>query len=206
MTTRLGLAISAALLEALLLTAQGKDFRPVTEASRCATRCPVTGLNWRRTDNGATARSIRSTSRTSSNAAGMVVVDGRQRAQGSGTARPRWRDVSAQSARRDPGARRGKRRPDLGIPSRHNAGPLRHQDGGGEQRTSLVSLSVPQAAAPIWAAAFRNTRDLRRQDLRNDERGIIALNARTGKVVWDVTTADEKLDTTYRRSDRRAAR
>jgi hypothetical protein len=25
-------------------------------------------------------------------------------------------------------------------------------------------------------------------------------------VVWDVTTADEKLDTTYRRSDRRAAR
>ena len=51
MTARLGLAISAALLgSTLLLTAQGKDFRPVTEAML---RNPTPGdwLKWRRTDN-----------------------------------------------------------------------------------------------------------------------------------------------------------
>ena len=51
MTARIGLAISAALLgSTLLLTAQGKDFRPVTEAML---RNPAPGdwLNWRRTDN-----------------------------------------------------------------------------------------------------------------------------------------------------------
>jgi glucose dehydrogenase len=51
MSIRLGLAISSALLgSSLLLTAQVKEFRPVTEAML---RNPAPGdwLNWRRTDN-----------------------------------------------------------------------------------------------------------------------------------------------------------
>ena len=111
MNTRWALAISGALLGgSLLLTAQVKEFRPVTDAML---RNPAPGdwLNWRRTDNawGYSPLDQINQKNVQQLAARVVVVDGRHRRAGGGASRVRRRHVSARI--RAASFRRSMRRP-----------------------------------------------------------------------------------------------
>ena len=158
MTKTVGLVISSILLgSGLFLTAQVRDFRPVTEAML---RNPAPGdwLNWRRTDNAwgyspldqINQQNVQqlqlawswSMDDTGAQEAAPLVYDGVM--------------YLPESARRDPGAGRGNRRSDLGVPSRRTPAPAASGRGGGRaDRRSRASLSVPRAAAAISGAGFR---------------------------------------------------
>ena len=193
--------IAAALLgSSLLLTAQGKEFRPVTEAML---RNPAPGdwLNWRRTDNAwgyspldqINKQNVQqlqlawswSMDDTGAQEAAPLVHDGVMYL-------PNPRGV-IQALDAATGDLIWEYRP-----ARTPA--LRQQDAAAEnRRTSLASLSVPQRRHRSPDGAFRKhsrssaTRSSARRTTRTSSRWTRA----RARCVWDVTTADEKLGYEY---------
>ena len=201
MTARLGLAISAALLgSTLLLTAQGKDFRPVTEAML---RNPAPGdwLNWRRTDNAwgyspldqINKQNVQqlqlawswSMDDTGAQEAAPLVHDGVMYLPN-----PRGVIQALDGATGDliweyrPGA---------------TPAPAASGRGGGEQTDIPRLAQRPASGGTDLGRGIQKTLAIFDDKIfaTTNEAHIVALNARTGKVVWDVTTADEKLGYEY---------
>ena len=201
MTARLGLAISAALLgSTLLLTAQGKDFRPVTEAML---RNPAPGdwLNWRRTDNAwgyspldqINKQNVQqlqlawswSMDDTGAQEAAPLVHDGVMYLPN-----PRGVIQALDGATGDliweyrPGA---------------TPAPAPSGRGGGEQTDIPRLAQRPASGGTDLGRGIQKTLAIFDDKIfaTTNEAHIIALDARTGKVVWDVTTADEKLGYEY---------
>jgi alcohol dehydrogenase (cytochrome c) len=196
----------ALLLGDLWLGAQVKDFRPVTEAML---RNPAAGdwLNWRRTDNAwgyspldqITRQNVHqlqlawswSMDDTGAQEAAPLVYNGVMYL-------PNPRGV-IQALDAANGDLIWEYRPEVvetGAPQRSPA-----PTGGGGEQTAIPRLSQRPAAA----AAGDTGRGIQRNlaifgdkifGTTNDAH-IVALDARTGKVIWDTTVADSKLGYQY---------
>ena len=122
-------------------------------------------------------------------------------AQRGDAARVRRHHVPAEPARRHSGAGRRNGRLDLGVPARSRQTRRRplHAAAAESRPTSPASRSGPPPQAAIRAAGSRETSPSigdRIFGTTNDAH-IVALDARTGKLVWDTTVADSKLGYEY---------
>ena len=109
----------------------------------------------------------------------MVVGDVRHRTERGDAAGPRRRDVSAESGGRDSGAGRRDGRLALGVSPEGGAGTesAAAGSGGGVQRNIAI----------YGDKIFATTNDAH----------IVAVDARTGKLVWDTKVADAQLGYEY---------
>ena len=201
MTRTFGLVISSVLLGSLFLTAQSRDFRPVTEAML---RNPAPGdwLNWRRTDNAwgyspldqINKQNVQqlqlawawSMDDTGAQEAAPLVYDGVMYL-------PNPRGV-IQALDAATGDLIWEYRPGATPPAAPPSGR-----GGGEQ-TVIPRLSQrPVSTGNDLGRGIQKTLAIFDDKIfgTTNEAHIIALNAKTGAVVWDVTTADEKLGYEY---------
>ena len=200
MTSRLILAISSALLgSSLLLTAQARDFRPVTEAML---RNPSPGdwLNWRRTDNAWGYSPLDQINKqnvaqlqlawswsmddTGAQEAAPLVYDGVMYLPN-----PRGVIQALDAATGDliweyrPGA----------------APPAATGRGGGEQTDVPRLAQRPAAGGGDLGRGIQKTLAIFDDKIfgTTNDAHIVALNARTGTLVWDTKTADDKLGYEY---------
>jgi alcohol dehydrogenase (cytochrome c) len=202
MTVRFAPALAAILLSgSLLLDAQVGNFRPVTEAML---RNPAPGdwLNWRRTDNAwgyspldqITRQNVQhlqlawswSMDDTGSQQATPLVYDGVMYL-------PNPRGV-IQALNAATGDLIWEYRPGETPPSPRPAAP-----SGGEQ-TDIPRLSQrPAAAGGDTGRGIQRNLAIFGDKIfgTTNDAHIVALDARTGKLAWDVTVADEKLGYGY---------
>jgi PQQ-dependent dehydrogenase (methanol/ethanol family) len=202
MTVRFAPALAAILLSgSLLLDAQVKTFRPVTEAML---RKPAPGdwLNWRRTDNAwgyspldqITRQNVQhlqlawswSMDDTGSQQATPLVYEGVMYL-------PNPRGV-IQALNAATGDLIWEYRPGETPPSPRPAAP-----SGGEQ-TDIPRLSQrPAAAGGDTGRGIQRNLAIFGDKIfgTTNDAHIVALDARTGKLAWDVTVADEKLGYGY---------
>src|SRR5262245_15831190 len=201
MTSRLILAFSTALLgSTLLLTAQVKEFRPVTEAML---RNPSPGdwLNWRRTDsawgyspldqiNKQNVQQLQlawswSMDDTGAQEAAPLVYDGVMylpnprgviQALDAATGDLIWEYRPGATPASAPAGRGGGEQTDIPRLTQRPA------SGGGD-----LGRGIQKTLAIFDDKIFGTTNDAH----------IVALNARTGAVIWDVKTADDKLGYEY---------
>jgi alcohol dehydrogenase (cytochrome c) len=198
---RLRLSISIAVVgTSLLLTAQVKDFRPVTEAML---RNPAPGdwLNWRRTDNAWGYSPLEQINRqnaqelqlawswsmddTGAQEAAPLVYDGVMYL-------PSPRGV-IQALDAATGNLIWEYRP--GAPA---SSPPTGRGGGGEQ-TDIPRLSQRPANAGDLGRGIQKTIAIFGDKIfgTTNDAHIVALNARTGALVWDTKVADDKLGYEY---------
>ena len=201
MTARFGWAISlVALVSSLLLAAEVKEFRPVTEAML---RNPAPGdwLNWRRTDNAwgyspldqITRQNVNqlqlawswSMDDTGSQQATPLVYDGVMYLPN-----PRGVIQALDAATGD-----------LIWEYRPGATPAAAPSGrGGGEQTDIPRLAQrPASGGSDLGRGIQKTLAIFDDKIfgTTNDAHIVALNARTGKVVWDVKTADDKLGYEY---------
>jgi alcohol dehydrogenase (cytochrome c) len=201
MIMKRALSLSLALIgSGLLLTAQVKDFRPVTEAML---RNPAPGdwLNWRRTDNAwgyspldqinrQNAQELQlawswSMDDTGAQEAAPLVYDGIMYL-------PSPRGV-IQALDAATGNLIWEYRP--GAP----ASPPSPGRGGGGEQTDIPRLSQRPANAGDLGRGIQKTIAIFGDKIfgTTNDAHIVALNARTGKLVWDTKVADDKLGYEY---------
>ena len=201
MTSRLMLALSSALLGgSLLLTAQVKEFRPVTEAML---RNPAPGdwLNWRRTDNAWGYSPLEQINKqnvqqlqlawswsmddSGAQEAAPLVYDGVMYLPN-----PRGVIQALDAATGD-----------LIWEYRPGATPAAAPSGrGGGEQTDIPRLAQrPASGGSDLGRGIQKTLAIFDDKIfgTTNDAHIVALNARTGKVVWDVKTADDKLGYEY---------
>ena len=201
MTARFGWAISlVALVSSLLLAAEVKEFRPVTEAML---RNPAPGdwLNWRRTDsawgyspleqiNKQNVQQLQlawswSMDDNGAQEAAPLVYDGVMYLPN-----PRGVIQALDAATGD-----------LIWEYRPGATPAAAPSGrGGGEQTDIPRLAQrPASGAGDLGRGIQKTLAIFDDKIfgTTNDAHIVALNARTGKVVWDVKTADDKLGYEY---------
>jgi alcohol dehydrogenase (cytochrome c) len=201
MTARFGWAISlVALVSSLLLAAEVKEFRPVTEAML---RNPAPGdwLNWRRTDsawgyspleqiNKQNVQQLQlawswSMDDSGAQEAAPLVYDGVMYLPN-----PRGVIQALDAATGD-----------LIWEYRPGATPAAAPSGrGGGEQTDIPRLAQrPASGAGDLGRGIQKTLAIFDDKIfgTTNDAHIVALNARTGKVVWDVKTADDKLGYEY---------
>ena len=201
MTVRLAFSISIAVLAGSVLPfAQVKDFRPVTEAM-LRNPAPADWLNWRRTDNAWGYSPLDQINKqnvnqlqlawswsmddTGAQEAAPLVYDGVMYL-------PSPRGV-IQALDAATGDLVWEYRPGATPP------PAPSGRGGGEQ-TVIPRLSQrPANTGGDTGRGIQKTLAIFDDKIfgTTNEAHIIALNAKTGALVWDVTTADEKLGYEY---------
>ena len=134
-------------------------------------------------------------------AARVVVGDGRHRRAGGDAARVRRRHVSAQPARRHSGARRRNRRPALGVPpevAKTRACARAARRGRRTDRHPAAGAAARRGRRRSAAGSRRNIAIFGDKIFgTTNDAHIVALDARTGKLVWDTTVADSKLGYEY---------
>ena len=201
MTSRLIYAFSSVLLgSTLLLTAQVKEFRPVTEAML---RNPAPGdwLNWRRTDsawgyspldqiNKQNVQQLQlawswSMDDTGAQEAAPLVYDGVMYL-------PNPRGV-IQALDAATGDLIWEYRPGVTPP------PTPAGRGGGEQTEIPRLAQRPAGGGNDLGRGIQKTLAIFDDKIfgTTNDAHIVALDARTGKLLWDVTVADEKLGYGY---------
>jgi alcohol dehydrogenase (cytochrome c) len=201
MTARFGWAISlVALVSSLLLAAEVKEFRPVTEAML---RNPAPGdwLNWRRTDsawgyspleqiNKQNVQQLQlawswSMDDSGAQEAAPLVYDGVMYLPN-----PRGVIQALDAATGD-----------LIWEYRPGATPAAAPSGrGGGEQTDIPRLAQrPASGGSDLGRGIQKTLAIFDDKIfgTTNDAHIVALNARTGKVVWDVKTADDKLGYEY---------
>src|SRR5262245_11860597 len=202
MTSRLALAFSSALLgSSLFLTAQVKEFRPVTEAML---RNPAPGdwLNWRRTDsawgyspldqiNKQNVQQLQLTwswamDDTGAQEATPLVYDGVMYL-------PNPRGV-IQALDAATGDLIWEYRP--AAPAR---APAPRPAGGGGEQSVIPRLSQAPAAGAADGRGIQKNIAIFEDKIfaTTNEAHIVALDAKTGKLVWDTAVADPKLGYEY---------
>jgi len=201
MTARFGWAISlVTLVSSLLLAAEVKEFRPVTEAML---RNPAPGdwLNWRRTDsawgyspleqiNKQNVQQLQlawswSMDDSGAQEAAPLVYDGVMYLPN-----PRGVIQALDAATGD-----------LIWEYRPGATPAAAPSGrGGGEQTDIPRLAQrPASGGSDLGRGIQKTLAIFDDKIfgTTNDAHIVALNARTGKVVWDVKTADDKLGYEY---------
>jgi alcohol dehydrogenase (cytochrome c) len=201
MTARFGWAISlVALVSSLLLAAEVKEFRPVTEAML---RNPAPGdwLNWRRTDsawgyspleqiNKQNVQQLQlawswSMDDSGAQEAAPLVYDGVMYLPN-----PRGVIQALDAATGD-----------LIWEYRPGATPAAAPSGrGGGEQTDIPRLAQrPASGGSDLGRGIQKTLAIFDDKIfgTTNDAHIVALNARTGKLVWDVKTADDKLGYEY---------
>jgi alcohol dehydrogenase (cytochrome c) len=200
MITRIAVSVSIALLVSIVMPlAQVRDFRPVTEATL---RNPAPGdwLHWRRTDNAwgyspldqINKQNVQqlqlawswSMDDTGAQEAAPLVYDGVMYLPN-----PRGVIQALDAATGD-----------LVWEYRPGAPPPPAPSGGGGEQTVIPRLSQrPANSGGDTGRGIQKSLALFGDKIfaTTNEAHIVALNARTGAVVWDVTTADEKLGYEY---------
>jgi alcohol dehydrogenase (cytochrome c) len=201
MTKTRGLVVLGALVgSSLLVTAQVKEFRPVTEAML---RNPSPGdwLNWRRTDNAWGYSPLEQINKqnvqqlqlawswsmddSGAQEAAPLVYDGVMYLPN-----PRGVIQALDAATGD-----------LIWEYRPGATPAAAPSGrGGGEQTDIPRLAQrPASGAGDLGRGIQKTLAIFDDKIfgTTNDAHIVALNARTGKVVWDVKTADDKLGYEY---------
>ena len=119
-------------------------------------------------------------------AAGLVARHGARHQPGH-AARLQRRDVSRQSRRRDPGDRCRHRRPAVGVPAPAAAAPTSFRNNLGQRKRSIALYGDH-----IYTVTWDNF--------------VVALDARTGKLVWQTRSRRRLLRQQLERPDRRQRR